>query len=75
MIWGGEGEGFGVEGRPEEAGEDFGVEGGGGGGLGVEVQFLVVADGGVDASGVEHVSEHDFAGLEGAFSETEFYEF
>ena len=70
-----EGESFGMEGGPEEAREDLGVKVGRGVGLRVLVELLVVADGGIDASRVEHVPEHDFAGLERAFAETKFEEF
>lgn len=44
--------------------------GGGGGGGGP----LIVADGEVEAAGVEDVAEHDFAGLEGGLAEADFEE-
>lgn len=50
------------------------MEFGRGVGLGIQVELLVVADGGVDASGVEDVPEHNLACLEGAFAETELQE-
>jgi len=43
--------------------------GGGGGGV-----ALVVADGEVDAPGVEDVAEHDLAGLEGGLAEADLEE-
>ena len=64
--FGGDEESFGMEGRPEEVGEDSGVE------LWfeiVEIELLVFVDERVDSSRVQNVSEHDFAGLKRSFTE------
>jgi len=48
--------------------------GGGAGGGGWGGGALVVANGEVEAPGVEDVAEHDFAGLEGGLAEAHFEE-
>lgn len=67
---GGNKEGVGGEGRPEEAGEDARVQVG-------EVgagELVVLLDEAVGAAGVENVFEHYFAGLQWGFAEADFEE-
>jgi hypothetical protein len=56
---------------PKEAGEDFGMDLGSGGSL----QLASALNEGVGAAGLDHVFEHDFAGLERGVSEANLEEF